>query len=447
MPDYGLTTEGLLIPTVQEIRDDFESEMREEYGESVPLGDGTFLGHLIGILSERLGLIWEVLEQGFSSMDPDKATGAFLEALALITGTFKADAASSTVDLVLVGDDGTVVSVGNQVSTASTAKKFELVGDDVTLEQLDAWVGGTIYAAGDRVTNSSRAYQCITGGEADASGGPTTTDADITDNDAHWTYLGEGEAAADAEAESVDTGEIIGVARDITTIETPVGGWNSVINLEDADPGRDEMTDEELRLLREAEINQAGTGPADAIRAALLQLPGVTNVRVFYNPTDTTDGDGVLPHSVEALVLGGTDQQIWQCLWDNVAAGIRTVGDEVGIVVDDEGEDQTLKFSRPDQINIWVIVDLIKDPDEYESDGDVELAITAWGNDQVPGKNAVASAISAQAFLVEGVLDVTSVLIGTADPPVASTTIAIAKRELAVYDTSRITVNSSDGEP
>lgn len=446
MPDFGLNPEGLLIPTVQEIREDFEAEMREEYGESVPLGDYTFLGHFIGIMSERLALIWEVLEQGFSALDPDKASGAFLAAVALITGTFKEDAQPSTVTLTLVGDDATVVSDGNQAQTASTGARFTTI-EEATLEELDAWQPSTVYAVGDRVTNSARAYQCITGGESDASGGPTTTDDDITDADAHWIYLGEGTAAADVDAESVDTGPIVAVAGDITVISTPVGGWNSVKNLEDADPGRNEMTDEELRLLREAEINQAGTGPADAIRAALLQLTGVTNARVFYNNTDATDSDGILPHSVECLVQGGEDQAIWDCLWNNVAAGIRTVGDEVGTVIDDDGEEQTLRFTRPDVIDIWIEVTLEKDPDEYEGDGAVELAIINYGNAQLPGKNAVASAISAAAFAVAGVIDVSEVLIGTSDPPVASTTIQIEKRELASYDTLRITVTSSDGEP
>lgn len=55
-----------------------------------------------------------------------------------------------------------------------------------------AWTANQAVTAGTRRTNSSspvRWYECITTGTCAASGGPTTTAADITDNTAHWKYL------------------------------------------------------------------------------------------------------------------------------------------------------------------------------------------------------------------------------------------------------------------
>ena len=60
---------------------------------------------------------------------------------------------------------------------------------------------------------------------------------------------------------------------------------------------------------------------------------------------------------------------------------------------------------------------------------------------------AVSSALVAQAFKVAGVLDVSVCNIGTAPAPGSSATIAIALREIAKYDTSRITVSSSSATP
>lgn len=65
--------------------------------------------------------------------------------------------------------------------------------------ELDAWVADTEYSVGDQVTNADRAYECITAGESDSVGGPSTTAADITDGAAHWEYLGEGAALPGSE--------------------------------------------------------------------------------------------------------------------------------------------------------------------------------------------------------------------------------------------------------
>jgi hypothetical protein len=55
-----------------------------------------------------------------------------------------------------------------------------------------AWVLSTAYTVGDRVRNDTapiKVYECITAGTSAASGGPTGTTADITDNTAHWKYI------------------------------------------------------------------------------------------------------------------------------------------------------------------------------------------------------------------------------------------------------------------
>lgn len=443
MADVGLLPEGFVPATTAEVRDEIEAELREDFGQSFPLGDGTFAGHVVGIMSERLGLLWEIAEVSFSSFDPDANTGAAQRAIGAITGTFEIPESSSQALETLCGDDGTVIAAGAIISTSSS-KRF-LTAIDATLVQLDAWVALTVYEEEERVFNEGRCYQCITAGTSDASGGPATTDDDITDGTAHWVYLGDGEACADVAAVCEDIGPVVAVAGDLTVIETPLGGWNTARNLEDAELGRLEQTDESFRLLREQELAQPGTGTPDAVRAALLQLDGVTSATVFFNTGDDTDDDGVLPHSCEALVLGGDDQEIWDCLWHNVPLGIRTVGDEEGLSTDAEGFDQVVKFSRPEVLEIYVIIDLSKVALEYGGDAAVKEAIID-GAAETTGRDVVASKLSSLCFGVDGVIDVTSVKIGVAPVPTLPTTIVVTRRQLAEYDTSRITVNSTDGE-
>jgi hypothetical protein len=55
-----------------------------------------------------------------------------------------------------------------------------------------AWVGATIYAPGNQVTNGVNVYQCVTGGTSAASGGPTGTGSNIPDGSGAlvWKWIG-----------------------------------------------------------------------------------------------------------------------------------------------------------------------------------------------------------------------------------------------------------------
>ncbi len=376
MPVFGLTTTGFVPQPLDSIREEIIAAIQVAWGPSLDLGDRSPLGHFVGIVAERLAALWELAELVNAQQDPDAATGTGLAGLCALTGTFAPDPAPSTVVLTLTGNDATSVPSGSQAATTAGTATFETT-ETVALANLTAWAITTAYVVGDRRSNASRSYICITAGTSAGSGGPTTTAADITDGGAHWRYMGEGTAVADAHAACTEDGPTIAVAFDISEIITAVGGWSSVINLLDADLGRDQMTDEQLRLLREAELATPGTGTADAIRAALLALEGVTSVTVFVNDTDSTDSDGMPPHSVEALVRGGEAQDIYDVLLRNV----------------------------------------------------------------------VASQIASWCFAVPGVLDVTDIDVDDAPAPAGSATVPISTRQLAVFDTSRITVASSATTP
>jgi hypothetical protein len=351
---------------------------------------------------------------------------------------------------VVTGTPTTTVPAGSLIHVTSTGKQFEIF-QDVDILALDAWASGTLYSAdepADRVTNNGNAYVCITSGTSAGSGGPTTEDEDITDNAAHWRFMGPGTGAVDVIAQATVTGPVLAASGDLSSIDSQGGGWDGVINLLDATPGRDVMSDADLRILRGIELTAPGTSPQAAIRAALFNLANVTAVTVFVNNTDETNGDGMPPHSVEALVEGGADQDIWNALLANVAAGIRTWGGEIGTATDAQGTDHEERFSRAELIDIYVDVTVVKDPSTYPTDGDdqIRLAIATWGNGQPDGRDVVASAIVARVFTVNGVLDAT-VLIDDAPSPVTGVTIPVNLRQRAVYDTSRIDVASSDGVP
>lgn len=466
MPDYGLLPTGFSPKPLLTIREELNAALRSAFGASLDLGDRSIIGQLVGILAERYSNLWDLMQAVYSSQDTDSASAAALDALCILTGTTRPQAAFSTAPVVLTGDPATLVPAGSGILTTSTGKRFT-TDDAATITVVASRATTTYYAVGDRVTAQAaavdRVYQCITSGTTNADANPLTfpfaadpENLDITDGTVHWTYVGLGTAAIDVDTTAEVTGSVTAVARDLAEIDNPVLGWETAVNLIDATTGRDLATDEELRELREAELGGIGHGTVPAIKAALLDIDGVISATVYYNNTDLTDADGLPPHSVECMVRTAwdvadtvSDQAIHNTLFNNVAAGIVTHGDVVGTVTDEQGTDHTFKFRRPTPVPIYVTLTIIKDAALYPSNGDtlVQEAIVAWGAAQRAGKDAVSAAISARAFQVSGVLDVDTCYIGIAPSPSAETTIEIGLRELATYDATRIIVVSSDGEP
>lgn len=448
MPTFGLSATGFLAKTTQIVRDEINQVYFDTFGSSLNLTDATPLGKEIGIQAERIGLLWELAEAAYAAGDPDRAEAAALEAVCALTGTIRKIALSSTVTLTATGTASTVITVGSQASVTGTDEVFVTLAAG-TLALLTIWVATTAYVVGDRRSNGGNSYICTVAGTSAGSGGPTgETDAEV-DNTVTWRFLGNGVSAADIAASSLNTGPILAVAFGIITIETPISGWDSVINLLDAVPGTDIEEDGPLRLRREDEIAAAGAGTIDAVRAALLQVSGVTSVTNFWNNKILTDANGVPPKAVECLIQGGADQDIWDALLANVGGGIETHGDEIGTATDSEGNDFIMAFSRPTEIDIHVEMTLTFDVITYPTDGDAQIkaAIVAFGLLQATGKDAVSGSIEAQAFTVLGVSEASLTAIGLSTSPTLETTIAIGSRELAVHDTSRIVINSSAATP
>ena len=513
MSVFGVTDTGFVRPTMEDIRAEIEAKWRLAFGASIDTSESTPDGQVINIFAEREDLVWQLAETVYGMMDPDKASGAALDALCLITGTFREPALYTMVLLTLLGGPTTVVAQGSQARTESTDILFATL-ESASLVALDPWAITTLYSVGDRVTNSDNAYICITTGTSAGAGGPTTDDDDITDGTAHWRFMGVGTAADDVLAAATETGPKVAVSGDLNVIDTQVAGWEAVINLLDATPGANLTSDQGLRLLRQFELANGGDSPIPAIRRAISRVDDVTSVTVFYNNTDVTDGDGRPPHSVEAMVQGGTDADIAAALFAAVAGGIGYYGTETVIVTDTEGNEHTIKFSRLDEIEIYVDLTAEVDPDAFPTDGVAQMkaAIVAFGDEQKAGKNAVASSISKAAFVDPdndggiGVLTIdadtlyvytdvistptawaaltpyvatvgarsvvtnggrayicitagtsaasggpsgktTDITDGTAHWRYLGAPIEIGVRELAVFDTSRIDINTTDGTP
>ncbi len=467
---YGCTSAGFLRKDGVTIASEVDADLKKILGASAgsesdgSIPPSSFAGQLKALIVKREIANWDLLQSVYAAKDARTNGDSAQDSTAVLVGAQRQPAEQSTATVTCTGDPNTLLKVGRVVAT-SEGVRFDSDAE-ITILELAAWVALTAYAIGDRVTNAGRAFLCIAPGTSAASGGPTTTDADITDGTVHWRYMGQGTGAIDVGA----TAELVGPLRadsgTLTQIATPVAGWRSAINLLDAVVGQYIESNAAFRRRRDAELQATGNATVDAIRSDVLRIGEGTNnpvvsCRVFSNDTDVVDADGLAAHSVEVLVRGGADADVALAIWRTVSGGTRTLGTTAVVVQDSEGKDQTVRFTRPEEIDLWIIADVTYYAKAFPADLAAATAllkdqIVYFGDSFVIGESVRSSALEAQLFdgysdpstpPVAGVLDVTSLLIGLVDPPVASTTIPIGARQLAVFDTSRVSIVLTPGTP
>lgn len=107
------------------------------------------------------------------------------------------------------------------------------------------------------------------------------------------------------------------------------------------------MTGETDSEYRGAITNQgrARIDIADIVRA-LSGVDGVTYAKVFINPGDNTDADGIPGHTVAAAVIGGDDEAVARALRPYITPGIDSYGN-ARADIDVDGYCRTVYFVRP----------------------------------------------------------------------------------------------------
>lgn len=385
----GLTSTGFEAKTTAEILASIEAAQKAALGTDLDVSPEQPLGQMNTIVASALRELWELAGVLYAARVPAGASGAALDGVAEITAVERLAATYGTTTLSVTLGAGVTLAAGAVAS--------------VTGQPTNRWV--TTAAA----TNASGVQAAVT-------------------------------VAARAEA----AGLVRANAGTIAVIATPATGWVSVTNASDATPGAAAETDPQLRRRRDTVIRAGGSSPLDAVRAALLAVSGVTQVRAFENATDTTDSDGRPPHSLDVIVVGGTNQAVADALWAAKAAGIQTWGTTAMAVTDEGGVSRAVSFSRPDTALVYVSATIERDPSVYPTAAAllavVGPAVAAVGDLLQVGEVVRVEALRSTIFRLPGVIDVPSVTLGRAASPTGTSNLIIGRRELADLDSSRVVV-------
>lgn len=386
----GLTTTGFVEKSATEIADELAAEQRASpaLGAAWVTSAESPSGQLNAIMAAKFAEVWELAGVVYRSRDPRAASYAGLDSVCALTGTTRSPATKGTVTLTLT------VAAGRTIPAGSIAH--------VDGQPLNRWV--TL----DDAVNGT---------------GSTTT------------------RTVDAEAETA--GAYVANAGTITAIATPVTGWLGVTNAADAATGSPAESDPMLRSRRERELFAGGTSPVDAIRAALSRVSGVSVAEVAENPTSVYDGARP-PHSIEAIVQGGTDAAVAAALWGAKAGGIELYSSAesptVVEITDAGGFTRFVTFTRPAAVLCYCEVTLVIDAPLYAGDTTLKDVIANVTTGQRARQTLRMSDVIAAARAVAGVRDVTRVRLGRSSGSLAATNLIASPRDVLKLAAGRVTI-------
>ncbi|ECG0731040.1 hypothetical protein DKG50_18130 [Salmonella enterica] len=373
-----VTAEGISAPDYQTILDTLTSYFQQIYGSDAYLEPDSKDGQMVALVALAVHDANNTAIAVYNCFSPVTGYGAALTSNVKINGIARKGATNSTVDLLLTGTAGTTITNGTVKDTNNVIWRLPasvVIGVD---------------------------------------GAVTVT------------------------AICSNSGAVAALAGTITTINTPTRGWTSVTNPAAATVGAPAETDAELRIRQGQSVAIPSITPFEGVDGAIANIAGVTRHKLYENDTGKTDGNGLPPHSISAIVDGGDVTEIARTIRGNKGQGVRTWGKTSVTVPDKYGNPHIISFSRPTDVPVYGKITL-KVFAGYTSQIGVQIqqAVADYINRLMIGDQVLLSRIYSPANLgvVSGgnarYYDIQELLIGKSPEAVAAANINIAYDESA----------------
>lgn len=293
-----LTREGILKDTSLESLEKANNAFRLTYGSDVDLSSNTSDGNIINIFVQALQDVLNLVVDVFNGFNLETAIGIQLDNI------------------------GSILSIRRQSGTY-TLQQIEITVDrDLFLEGLDSSSSdedGAGYTVADGNGNKFILLDSI------------NLTANTTTN---LTFRAE------------ILGEINTLSNTITEPVTVILGVTKINNPTTATSiGLEEELDAPYRLRLQRAQGLPSQGYRQGLETALLALEDVTEARVYENRTDFIDEFGIPPHSIWAIVEGGSNLSIANVISIKLTAGTGMKGDTIVQLVN-SGVVETIKFDR-----------------------------------------------------------------------------------------------------
>lgn len=373
---------GFTRRTYNDLVESMENKTKELFGENARTTSNSVLGVLIRVFAWPLSLMYELLERVYLSSFINSSTGVSLDRLASNYSITRGPASAALVTLEFTGQADYVIEEGVQFATDNMII-FEMI-DVVTIDQ---------YGQGS------------------------------------------------GQAVSVDYSDRANVAAGTITVALePVEELYSVSNPSAASGGSKAEDDKSLRDRIKASNTSNPGPPVNGIISAVLSVPGVRMARLVENNKMEVDEYGNPPKTIHIFSMGGDRQLIGQAIFDSIASGIQTTGNESVIVSDIGGFLHTVYFDYATPVRIYAkIVLTINDSFVQESVDEIKKLVENYVNTLEMGGVVRYSYFYPQIYSVGGV-SVATVEIGRERLDLQASDITLSAFESATIVSSDIEV-------
>jgi len=299
----GLLAAGFPSPSRADIQTALELAFKAKYGQQINVGPDSWFGAQIAILTDQIGTDWDMGQAVYDNSYVNTSEGVSLDNAVALLGAYRKPATSSEV---------VIQATCSGACTISTSMRF-----------------------------------------ANSAGIQVAPKADVV-------VVGAG--VVDVDCAAVDTGPFTININDYDSVShgaiivTPLTGLESIANAAEAHQvGTNVETDAELKQRYTAGLRLPAGASTEGLLAGVLAVTNVTDAKIYNNRTNTTDANGVAPHTFEVVVTGGTSDDLAQAIYDNAAAGAGIQGLTSGVATGTDGA-HTIPFTRPIDLPSYVTV-------------------------------------------------------------------------------------------
>ncbi|EPT4181901.1 TPA: baseplate J/gp47 family protein [Klebsiella pneumoniae] len=367
-----VTAEGISAPDYQTVLDTITGYFQQIYGSDAYLEPDSKDGQLVALVALAIHDANNTAISVYRSFSPATALGDALTSNVKINGITRRAATNSTVDVLIEGEAGTLITNGSVKDANGIIWNLPA--------QVAIGIDGTVIATAS----------CSVAGAVAAPAGS------------------------------------------VNKINTPTRGWVSATNPQAATVGVAAETDAELRVRQSQSVALASLSPFDAVDGAIANVEGVTRHKLFENDTEVTDVNGLPAHSISAVVEGGDATVIANTIRSVKGQGVSTFGMTAVVVTDRYGNPYTIRFSRPVDVPVFVSITL-RALTGYTSDvGDeMKAAVASYINSLAIGDSVLLSRVYSPANLgvVSGgnarYYDIMELLIGRSADSVAAANLTV----------------------
>jgi len=298
-----ITNTGVQIQTFEEVYNELADGYKSIYGQDISIEQDSPDGQRIGIEAKGRHDLQTFALYLATMLDPNTSIGRYLNVLIKLCGITRRAATQSQVDV-------TIVSTRPVVLPSDFTVQDELGQNWVTQSEINLEAGSHTV-----------------------------------------TLFAENFGAVEALPDTVNN------------VITIVLGVESVTNTDAALIGRDEETDEELRVRRNQSLENAAYSTTGSLYAKLADLSGVTDLRVYENDTKVDDYiPGVPANSLWVIIEGGSVDNIVETIVKNKTGGTGLKGsiEETynETVIRPDGTEfiipHVIRFDRPTYIDLYV---------------------------------------------------------------------------------------------